>query len=101
MTRVWASSPIAQLTRLTMNLTLDPWIPVVQADGSSELLSLQDLFAQAHELHDLAVKTPRTCCFDALMRLLLCITQAALDGPVCTRWAYRRREMERQDISGG
>jgi len=61
-----------------MNLTIDPWIPVVQADGSSELLSLQGLFAQAHELHDLAVKPHERV---ALMRLLLCITQAALDGP--------------------
>ncbi len=61
-----------------MNLTLDPWIPALQADGRRELFSLQDLFAKAHELRDLAVKPHERI---ALMRLLLCITQAALDGP--------------------
>jgi CRISPR system Cascade subunit CasA len=63
---------------MTMNLTIDPWIPVERADGSRELISLQDLFAHARELHDLAVKPHERI---ALMRLLLCITHAALDGP--------------------
>jgi CRISPR system Cascade subunit CasA len=61
-----------------MNLTIDPWIPALGADGRRELFSLQDLIAQAHELRDLAVKPHERI---ALMRLLLCITQAALDGP--------------------
>ena len=61
-----------------MNLTIDPWIPALRADGRRELFSLQELFAQAHELRDLAVKPHERI---ALMRLLLCITQAALDGP--------------------
>ena len=61
-----------------MNLTIDPWIPALRADGRRDLFSLQDLFAQAHELRDLAVKPHERI---ALMRLLLCITQAALDGP--------------------
>lgn len=61
-----------------MNLTIDPWIPALRADGRRDLFSLQDLFAQAHELRDLAVKPHERV---ALMRLLLCITQAALDGP--------------------
>ena len=60
------------------NLTLEPWIPALRADGRRKLFSLQDLFAQAHELRDLAVKPHERI---ALMRLLLCITQAALDGP--------------------
>ncbi len=63
---------------MTMNLTNDPWIPALRADGRRDLFSLQDLFAQAHELRDLAVKPHERV---ALMRLLLCITQAALDGP--------------------
>src|SRR5260370_32924138 len=71
---------------LTMNVTIDPCIRVVQADGSSALLSLQGLFAQAPELHDLAAKPHERV---ALMRLLLCITHAALDGP--------ESEMEWQD----
>ena len=62
----------------TMNLILEPWIPALRADGRRELFSLQDLFAQAHELCDLAVKPHERI---ALMRLLLCIIQAALDGP--------------------
>jgi CRISPR system Cascade subunit CasA len=61
-----------------MNLTTDSWIPALRADGSRAAFSLQDLFAEAHILRDLAVKPHERI---ALMRLLLCITQAALDGP--------------------
>lgn len=61
-----------------MNLTTERWIPALRADGNRDLFSLLDLFAQAHELRDLAVKPHERI---ALMRLLLCITQAALDGP--------------------
>jgi len=65
-----------------MNLTVDPWIPALRADGRRGLFSLQNLFGQAHELRDLAVKPHERI---ALMRLLLCITQAALDGPADER----------------
>lgn len=61
-----------------MNLTIDPWIPALGTDGRRDLFSLQDLFGHAHEMNDLAVKPHERI---ALMRLLLCITQAALDGP--------------------
>ena len=61
-----------------MNLTIDPWVPALRAAGRRELFSLQDLFARAHELRDLAVRPHERI---ALMRLLLCITQAALNGP--------------------
>ena len=61
-----------------MNLTTDAWIPALRADGTRHLFSLQALFAKAHQLRDLAVKPHERI---ALMRLLLCITQAALDGP--------------------
>lgn len=61
-----------------MNLTTDAWVPVLDLHGNRRLLSLQDLFAQAHELRDLAVKPHEKI---ALLRLLICITQAALDGP--------------------
>jgi CRISPR system Cascade subunit CasA len=63
---------------MTMNLTINPWIPAIRSDGSRALFSLRELFAQAHELRDLAVKPHERI---ALMRLLICITQAALDGP--------------------
>jgi CRISPR system Cascade subunit CasA len=63
---------------MTMNLTTNPWIPATRNDGSRGLFSLQELFAEAHQLRDLAVKPHERI---ALMRLLICITQAALDGP--------------------
>ena len=61
-----------------MNLTRDPWIPAVRSNGTRDLFSLDELFGQAHTVQDLAVKPHERI---ALMRLLLCITQAALDGP--------------------
>jgi CRISPR system Cascade subunit CasA len=61
-----------------MNLISEPWIPAVRSDGSRERFGLDDLFAQAHTLRDLAVKPHERI---ALLRLLLCVTQAALDGP--------------------
>ncbi len=61
-----------------MNLTNDAWIPVLRANGQPDLLSLQGLFAEAHEIRDLVVKPHERV---ALMRLLTCITQAALNGP--------------------
>ncbi len=62
-----------------MNLTTNPWIPAIRADGSRGLFSLQELFEQAHLLRDLATKPHERI---ALMRLLICITQAALNGPL-------------------
>ena len=61
-----------------MNLTHDPWMPVIAADGRQRLVSLQEAFASAHEIRDLSVKPHEKI---ALLRLLICITQAALDGP--------------------
>jgi CRISPR system Cascade subunit CasA len=61
-----------------MNLTIDPWIPVIGADGQQRSVSLHDIFATAHEIRDLSVKPHEKI---ALLRLLICITQAALDGP--------------------
>lgn len=61
-----------------MNLATEPWIPVVWDNGKSGLVSLSDAFTQADEIHDLAVRPHERI---ALMRLLVCITQAVLDGP--------------------
>lgn len=61
-----------------MNLITEPWIPALRRNGQRDLFSLQDLFAQSNELRDLAVKPHERI---ALIRLLLCITQTALDGP--------------------
>ncbi len=61
-----------------MNLTIDPWLPVLLDTGRCEPLSLRDTFARAPEIRDLALRPHERI---AVMRLLLCITHAALDGP--------------------
>lgn len=75
-----------------MNLTTDPWIPVIAADGSQCQLSLLELFACADELRDLSAKPHEKI---ALLRLLICITQAALDGPEdFEAWEACRKEIQ-------
>ncbi|MGH2404059.1 MAG: type I-E CRISPR-associated protein Cse1/CasA [bacterium] len=61
-----------------MNLTVDPWIPIVWEDGESETVSLREAFERGHEIQDLAVRPHERI---AVMRLLICIAQAAADGP--------------------
>jgi CRISPR system Cascade subunit CasA len=61
-----------------MNITTDPWLPVVSSEGHSETVSLRDLFARAHEIRDLSLRPHERI---SVIRLLLCITHAALDGP--------------------
>ncbi|MBI4563288.1 MAG: type I-E CRISPR-associated protein Cse1/CasA [Planctomycetes bacterium] len=61
-----------------MNLTTDPWIPIVWDDGKPGTVSLTEIFSRGHQIRDLAVRPHERV---ALMRLLLCIAQAALDGP--------------------
>ncbi len=61
-----------------MNLTTGKWIPIVWADGRYDKASLLDIFQQGDRITDLAVRPHERI---ALMRLLICIAQAALDGP--------------------
>lgn len=61
-----------------MNLTTELWLPVVWADGQFRKTSLCELFEHAEKVRDLAVRPHERV---ALMRLLICIVQAALDGP--------------------
>jgi CRISPR system Cascade subunit CasA len=61
-----------------MNLTGDPWVPVTLLTGQSTLVSLREVFARKDEIRDLALMPPQRI---AVTRLLLCIAQAALDGP--------------------
>jgi CRISPR system Cascade subunit CasA len=61
-----------------MNLTTDSWIPIVWAGGHSGTVSLCEAFARSEDIRDLAVRPHERI---AVMRLLLCIAQAALDGP--------------------
>lgn len=61
-----------------MNLSTDPWIPIVWANGQPGTVSLCDAFALGEDIRDLAVRPHERV---AVMRLLICIAQAALDGP--------------------
>jgi CRISPR system Cascade subunit CasA len=63
---------------MTMNLTTDPWIPVLRADGSRQSVSLEQVFDQANRIRDLAVRPHERI---ALMRLLLSVAHTGLDGP--------------------
>ncbi len=61
-----------------MNLTTEPWIPVISSTDATRLVGLDELFAYANEIRDLDARPHERI---ALMRLLICVAQAALDGP--------------------
>jgi CRISPR system Cascade subunit CasA len=61
-----------------MNLSTDRWIPVVWNNGTAGLVSLDEVFQRGRDIRDLAVRPHERV---ALMRLLLCVAHAALDGP--------------------
>ena len=61
-----------------MNLVKEPWVPVITQDGTKKLVSLFEAFERGDEWCDLAVNPIQRL---SLMRLLICIAQAALDGP--------------------
>lgn len=63
----------------TFNLLDEPWIPVVQHDGSSVELSLCDVLLHAHELRSLHGESPLVVA--ALYRLLLAVLHRVVDGP--------------------
>lgn len=63
---------------MSFNLVEKPWIPVADKNAITKLVSLHELFRDAEEISDLAVNPVQRI---SLMRLLVCITQAALDGP--------------------
>lgn len=76
-----------------MNLVTDPWIPVIKLDGTPWTASLLEVFTQGQEFSDLAVRPHERI---ALMRLLICIGQAALDGPNNGRdWEEAPRKLSR------
>jgi CRISPR system Cascade subunit CasA len=75
----------------SMNLTSNLWVPVVYTSGQSGDVSLQELFARAGEIRDLAVRPYERV---AVMRLLTCITHAALNGPANRKvWKSCRAEI--------
>lgn len=61
-----------------MNLSTDAWIPTIWNDGKPGTVGLREAFERGEEIRDLAVRPHERI---ALMRLLICIAQAALDGP--------------------
>jgi CRISPR system Cascade subunit CasA len=61
-----------------MNLVTEPWIPVVKPGGEHRLASLLEVFTEGQQFSDLSVRPHERI---ALMRLLICVAQAALDGP--------------------
>lgn len=61
-----------------MNLVTEPWIPVLHSNGERRLASLHQVFTEGRNYADLAVRPHERI---ALMRLLIAIAQAALDGP--------------------
>ncbi len=61
-----------------MNLVTGDWIPIIDQQGEHRLVSLNTLYAEAEQIRDLCVTPPLRI---ALMRLITCITQAALNGP--------------------
>ncbi|MFH8409595.1 type I-E CRISPR-associated protein Cse1/CasA [Streptomyces sp. NPDC018019] len=63
----------------SFDLVTRPWLPVQRLDGSTEELSLRDLFAQTRELRRLVGDVPTQEL--ALLRLLLAVVHDALDGP--------------------
>lgn len=62
-----------------MNLVSAPWIPVVMQDGTHRKVSLDTVFREGESIADLAANP---CQRIAMTRLLICVAQAALDGPV-------------------
>ena len=61
-----------------MNLGFEPWIPVTYADGTQHDVSLAEVFRDGREMADLALRPHERI---AVMRLLVCVAQAALGGP--------------------
>lgn len=66
-----------------MNLVTEPWIPVVTMEGAPDFVNLMQVFTEGEKYADLSVRPHERV---ALMRLLICIAQAALDGPVKDDW---------------
>lgn len=61
-----------------MNVAFDDWIPVVTTTGGRRLASVRQALTAGEQITDLAVRPHERV---ALMRLLLCVAHAALNGP--------------------
>lgn len=61
-----------------MNLVDERWIPVMDRGGKRELVSIREVLLEAERWVDMAVLPHE---YVSLLRLLLCILHAAVDGP--------------------
>lgn len=66
------------MTEKRFNLIDEAWIPVLDMAGKAGRVGLGKCFADGAKIRDLAVRPHERV---ALLRLLLCIAHAALDGP--------------------
>ncbi len=74
-----------------MDLIGEPWVPVLDGEGETRLVGLADLFREAPDLHDLALRPAQRV---AVTRLLMAITYAALEGPADgQQWASCRERI--------
>lgn len=79
------------------NLIRHPWIPVRWLDGRHSLVGLDELFRNAARIADLDAAPHERI---SLMRLLVCITQAALGAPAdSTGWEDFGSDLE-TSVSG-
>lgn len=66
------------MTEKRFNLVDEAWIPVLDMSGKAVRVGLGSCFADSARIRDLAARPHERV---ALLRLLLCIAHAALDGP--------------------
>ncbi len=66
-----------------MNLVIDPWLPVTNSKNQLCYISLNQLFEQPEEWLDLVLRPHERV---SVMRFLICLVQAALDGPDEDEW---------------
>jgi|GEM_PF-2772994 len=62
----------------SFNLIRDAWIPVLDSDGQTRLVSLREAFSRAREIRDLACGPAERI---SLLRLFICIAQASQATP--------------------
>lgn len=67
------------------NLLENPWIPCIDAEGDEVVLSLREVLAQAHTLHDVSGESPLTTV--AIYRLLLAIAHRVFGPDGMEAWA--------------
>ena len=61
----------------SFNLLTEPWIPVIYADGSVAEVGIKDVFADAHDIQELACDLPTVNV--AIFRTLLAILRRSVD----------------------